>query len=199
MMGGVVTDLVGRSNLPRLYACGEVSNTGVHGANRLASNSLLEGMVYGFRVVEAVERGKAEPDKTGAMRAMSGAGSDELVIRGIEIAVPTEVSAQPTAIGTVDGPSVAKRREALQRTMTTEAGVLRTAASIDAAERSLAEVAPGLSGAADGREVLELRNLHDVAAGLLAAARVREETRGAHTRVDHSSLDDRFRARLVLR
>jgi succinate dehydrogenase/fumarate reductase flavoprotein subunit len=156
-------------------------------------------MVYGFRVVEAVERGKAEPDETGAMRAMSGAGSDELVIRGIEIAVPTEVSAQPTAIGTVDGPSVAKRREALQRTMTTEAGVLRAAASIDAAERSLAEVAPGLSGAADGREVLELRNLHDVAAGLLAAARVREETRGAHTRVDHSSLDDRFRARLVLR
>ena len=74
---------------------------------------------------------------------------------------------------------MAKRREALQRTMTTEAGVLRTAASIDAAERSLAEVAPGLGGAADVREVLELRNLHDVAAGLLAAARVREETRGA--------------------
>jgi L-aspartate oxidase len=197
--GGVLTDLDGATTLPGLWAAGEVACSGVHGANRLASNSLLEGMVYGFRVVEAVERGKAEPDETGAMRAMSGAGSDELVIRGIEIAVPTEVSAQPTAIGTVDGPSVAKRREALQRTMTTEAGVLRTAASIDAAERSLAEVAPGLSGTADDREVLELRNLHDVAAGLLAAARVREETRGAHTRLDHPLLDDRFRARLVLR
>ena len=83
--------------------------------------------------------------------------------------------------------------------MTNRAGVLRQAASIDEAAADLAAVAEKLPVGRDERDALELRNLHDVALALLAAARVREETRGAHTRVDFPAQDDRFRTRLVLR
>ena len=65
LCGGILTDLDGATALPGLWAAGEVACTGVHGANRLASNSLLEGMVFGARMVEAIE-GERGPDATGA-------------------------------------------------------------------------------------------------------------------------------------
>src|ERR1700733_3204984 len=70
LSGGVVTDLSGATALPGLWAAGEVACTGVHGANRLASNSLLEGMVFGARLAEAIESGADGPSPTGAMRAV---------------------------------------------------------------------------------------------------------------------------------
>src|SRR3954452_18968570 len=68
--GGIIADLDGASSMSGLWAAGEVACTGVHGANRLASNSLLEGMVFAPRVVEAIARGKDHADPTGAMRAV---------------------------------------------------------------------------------------------------------------------------------
>jgi L-aspartate oxidase len=68
--GGIVADLDGASSLPGLWAAGETACNGVMGANRLASNSLLDGMVFAPRAVEAIEQGKDGPDATGAMRAV---------------------------------------------------------------------------------------------------------------------------------
>src|SRR5437763_7896394 len=90
LSGGVVTDLDGASTLAGLWACGEVACTGVHGANRLASNSLLEGMVWAPRVIEAIERGKGGPDATGAMRPLMGGAAQPGVIwaQDLDIARP---------------------------------------------------------------------------------------------------------------
>ena len=73
LCGGVVTDLDGATALPGLWAAGEVACSGVHGANRLASNSLLEGLVFGARAVDAVAAGHDGPSATGAMRSVLGA------------------------------------------------------------------------------------------------------------------------------
>ena len=102
--GGVVTDLDGASSLPGLWACGEAACTGVHGANRLASNSLLEGMVFAPRVVEAILAGRDGPEPTGAMRAVLGgagapAGHDVIGGRPVDLDLPAAGAAEPTPDG----------------------------------------------------------------------------------------------------
>ena len=74
----MVTDLSGATALPGLWAAGEVACTGVHGANRLASNSLLEGMVFGARLAEAVQGGADGPEATGVMAALLGGTSERV-------------------------------------------------------------------------------------------------------------------------
>ena len=119
--GGIVTDLDGATSLPGLWAAGEVSCTGVHGANRLASNSLLEGMVFAARVVEAVDAGRDGPEPTGAMRAVldpavspsqepAAAGAGE--IGGVHLAIPDEIHDVAATGSLLD---VASERHQLQR------------------------------------------------------------------------------------
>jgi len=215
LSGGVLTDLFGASAVPGLWAAGEVACSGVHGANRLASNSLLEGMVFGARLAERIAQGAVGPTPTGAMRALlDGAGED--AIGGEALApVPLPVPAYGAAAGPVGpGPAAdtAKERDRLQRAMTAGAGVVRSADSLDAAGRAVDELARLFAdgavrsgtghaatetaqpaGAPDG----ELANLATVARALLASALRRTETRGAHARSDFGRADPSWRRRLV--
>jgi L-aspartate oxidase len=184
--GGVLTDLHGATAVPGLWAAGEAACTGVHGANRLASNSLLEGMVFGARVAEAIEGGVAGPSPTGALGAVLGEAGD------IGVTVVPDDAGEPVAgDGTVDA---AKGRELLQRAMSEGAGVLRSAGSLAAVADTVATVAAGCPG---GRAGGELANLVSMARALLAAAAMRCETRGAHARVEYPEPDPHWRRRLV--
>ena len=201
LCGGIVTDLDGASSLPGLWAAGEAACSGVHGANRLASNSLLEGMVFGARVVEAIERGVDGPRPTGAMRGVLDEG---VGVPGVIGAVtrpdwsrPDPV-VEPRGAATLSPQDVSAARDRLQRAMTTGAGVLRSTSSLDETGRVVADVM-ALVHQGSGTAAWELSNLAVCCAALLTTAGARRESRGAHTRSDHPDLDAAFRHRLVLR
>jgi L-aspartate oxidase len=190
LSGGVVTDLRGATALPGLWAAGEAACNGVHGANRLASNSLLEGMVFGARLAEAILAGVDGPAATGVLAGLPS---------GSSVPVPPAGGTGTGAVD-VDGDEqddVAKARDRLQRAMTEGAGVVRTAASLAAAGAAVESVdrsvAPGPVDPARG----ELANLVTVARCVLTAATEREETRGAHDRRDHPQQSEWWRRRIV--
>ena len=189
LCGGVLTDLDGATSLPGLWAAGEVACSGVHGANRLASNSLLEGMVFAHRVVEAVHRGRSAADRTGAFRALDDPGHGERVACAV-VGGTGDRPLDPSTAGVLRG--------CLQRAMTAGAGVLRSAASLEDAEAALDGVTVEVDGTADSVVACELRNLLAVGGALLAAARWREESRGAHTRSDFPGTRSHFHRRAVL-
>ncbi|MFJ4901220.1 L-aspartate oxidase [Streptomyces sp. NPDC088727] len=178
--GGIRTDLRGRTTVPGLYACGEVACTGVHGANRLASNSLLEGLVFAERIAADIVADRPR------------AGAEAVVDRP----VPSPLL-PPEA------------RSTIQRIMTRGAGVVRSADSLARAAEELEDLHRSAflrAGAAEpklaepGVEAWEVTNLLLVSRVLVAAARQREETRGCHWREDRPERDDEnWRRHLVVR
>ncbi|MBI1746291.1 MAG: L-aspartate oxidase [Acidobacteria bacterium] len=175
MMGGIETDLYGRTNIKNLFAAGEVACTGVHGANRLASNSLLEGLVFGAR---------------------AGQGALSVESRADSPADPIDLNsflARPAAA------EVAAERLSLQKIMRNFAGVLRSGDGLREAAKALGSMPTSqLDGGWDST-ALENANLLTVARLITQAAEVRKESRGSHYRMDYPSRDDEtWRKRIVL-
>ena len=195
LSGGVVTDLSGATALPGLWAAGEVACTGVHGANRLASNSLLEGMVFGARLAEAIVGGASGPTATGVMRS---------ILQGSATVVDRAESAPWADAGTKEAdpgggpPDEVKTRETLQRQMTEGAGVVRSRRSLTVAGQAIDAIgAETAASPVTSRALGELSNLATAAAGMLRSATVRRETRGAHVRSDYPETSERWRRRIV--
>ena len=196
LCGGVITDLDGATSVAGLWACGEVACTGVHGANRLASNSLLEGMVFAPRVVEAIAAGRDGPEATGAMRAvLADDDADDAAVRGRILRLDVGRDFGPAPEGALGDDLVARARR-LRTAMTTGAGVVRSEASLRSTLCELSELGedwrgdPSLAGQ-------EWENLLTVAGAVVGAALARTESRGCHWRADHPEADPALRVRLV--
>ena len=171
MIGGIKVNTWGESTLSGLYAAGEVACTGVHGANRLASNSLLEVVVFGKRIIE---------------RTLSGNGSGT----GDVGAVASSLSYRPAP-----GPAV--NRVALQQLLWDNVGIVRSGASLANAVGVLAGWQAGLAEPTDRGE-WELRNLIIAARLMTESALKREESRGAHYRTDFPQVSEPWRRHIVM-
>ena len=188
MSGGVVTDLDGATTLPHLWACGETACSGVHGANRLASNSLLDGLVFGRRVIEAIANGKEVPESTGAMTGVLDLAHDASADED-PVVLPKEQPSDPAVL-----------RGAVQRTMSAECGVVRDAESLKVASETLTDLADlAIDLPARSQASYEVIDLLRVSRAIVAAAVARLESRGAHYRADYPEPLDSMRGRFVVR
>jgi L-aspartate oxidase len=169
MIGGVKVDLAGRSSVPGLWAAGEVSSSGLHGANRLASNSLLEGLVYGAHAGEQASQAALE--------------------------MPAEFRVWPIENPTLDAPSepldLADIRNSLKALMWRAAGVRRSRQLLEEALDNVDQWRSYvLVRQFDDIRGWELQNMLTVARVMIAAALAREESRGTHLRTDFPRSDD---------
>ena len=172
-VGGVQTGLSGETNISGLYACGEVACTGVHGANRLASNSLLEGLVFADRVVRMIEKTGKEPP---ANLQQSGGAAEGKTF-------------------SLQAGAARKLQEELRSLMFSNAGIIREEKGLLAVQRFIKQHAALLEARPEDRLSWELRNLFVVAGLIVNSALLRTESRGCHFRADYPQPDEAWRLR----
>jgi L-aspartate oxidase len=181
MCGGVTTNLDGRTTIPGLWAIGECACTGLHGANRLASNSLLEGLVFAHRAAlalkDSLDRGRLWPEVP-EWEVGGAVSSDEAVI-------------------------ITQNWDELRRLMWNYVGIVRSSSRLRRAARRIAllqeEINEYYWKYFVTRDLLELRNIATVAQLIVECAASRRESRGLHFTIDFPSLDPKFARDTVIK
>ena len=178
IVGGVRVDIDGRTSVPGLYASGEVTASGLHGANRLASNSLLEGLVFSRRIVRALD------------------ADDDLAETPERIVAATDGEAADAALSCEPDDAPSLLRDTMQRLV----GMSRTDAGLAEAAEVLGQLSCVIDATSARPHDLELANLTTVATLIAHAAWLRTESRGCHSRIDFPDRDDgHWRVRTVFR
>jgi L-aspartate oxidase len=171
LCGGVLSDALGRSTLPGLYAIGETACTGVHGANRLASNSLLEALVFAHRASEHLER----------------------VLPAVPSLPPAELP-RTSRTGEVEAGLLVHDRDEIRSLMWDLVGIVRTDERLQLARGRLEAMAAQhdriWQRSAPTADLVELRNLVQIALLIVRCAQLRGESRGLHYNLDHPHRDN---------
>ncbi|HGJ65412.1 TPA: L-aspartate oxidase [bacterium] len=172
MMGGIKTNLKAETNIEGLYACGEVACTGVHGANRLASNSLLESLVFGVRATRSAVD-KMKNDIPRSLYSIEYHRDDAMILDHRKI------------------------RESIRNTMWDKVGIVRNGSQIKEAISFLNQYG---SLNPSNRFSFEVQNILDISKLVAKSALVREESRGAHYRSDYPYTDDKnWKRRIIIK
>ncbi|MDR1616394.1 MAG: L-aspartate oxidase [Syntrophomonadaceae bacterium] len=170
-MGGIETNTYGETSVKGLYACGEAACTGVHGANRLASNSLLEGIVFGNRIVERAE--EILYRRQVSLKEIMDEFSENAVLASHNKAL-----------------APGKAQYILKKIMWEKAGIIRTESDMKKAQAEIEALCSDISGQGDILDYYETVNMLTVAGVIIQAALWRQESRGGHYRQDYPQRDD---------
>lgn len=180
-MGGVATDLKGRTMLKNLYSCGETACSGVHGANRLASNSLLEGLAFSYQIFTNIQKSSVENN----LQPQSSISSNS--------ANNPKTTAKKLSLQEVQS-----FKNSVQNIMTKQVGLVRSKESIFDATDKIKHILEKLNYPLSSNKEFELANISLTAKTICQSALARNESRGAHFRLDYAQKDEKWNKKHIL-